>query len=33
VVLNRQGQVVFVQAGEMGRPEKFLRQILTRVEF
>ena len=33
VVLNRQGQVVFVQAGEIGSPEKFLRQVLTRLEF
>ncbi len=33
VVLDRQGQVVFLQAGEIGSPEKFLRQVLARLEF
>jgi thiol-disulfide isomerase/thioredoxin len=32
-VLDRQGRVVFVHAGEIGNPEKFLRQILARLEF
>ena len=28
VVLDRQGRVVFVHAGEIGSPQKFLRKIL-----
>jgi thiol-disulfide isomerase/thioredoxin len=33
VVLDRQGRVVFVHAGEIGRPRQFLRQILSHLEF
>ena len=33
VVLDRQGRVVFVHAGEIGSPQKFLRIILSRLEF
>jgi hypothetical protein len=33
VVLDRQGQVVFVHAGEIGSPEQFLRKILSHLEF
>jgi len=33
VVLDRQGRVVFVHAGEIGSPEKFLRRILTNLNF
>jgi thiol-disulfide isomerase/thioredoxin len=32
VVLDRQGRVVFMQAGEMGSPEKFLRKIMASLE-
>ncbi|MCL4503624.1 MAG: TlpA family protein disulfide reductase [Deltaproteobacteria bacterium] len=32
VVLDRQGRVVFVHAGELGSPEKFLRKIMARLE-
>jgi thiol-disulfide isomerase/thioredoxin len=32
VVLDRQGRVVFVHAGEIGSPEKFLRRILASLE-
>ncbi len=32
VVLDRQGRVVFVQAGELGSPEKFLQKILASLE-
>jgi peroxiredoxin len=33
VVLDRRGRVVFVQAGEMGSSEKFLRKIMASLEF
>jgi hypothetical protein len=33
VVLDRSGRVVFVHAGEMGSPQKFLRQILAKLVF
>jgi peroxiredoxin len=33
VVLDRQGQVVFVQAGEIGDPGKFLKRILASLDF
>ncbi len=33
VVLDRQGRVVFVHAGEMGDPGKFLRRILNNLAF
>ena len=32
VVLDRQGRVVFVQAGEIGSPQKFLRKILANLD-
>jgi len=32
VVLDRQGRVVFVHAGEIGRPRQFLRKILSHLE-
>jgi hypothetical protein len=31
VVLDQQGRVLFVHAGEMGSPQKFLRQILDKL--
>lgn len=33
VVLDRQGRVVFVQAGELGSPANFLHRILTNLDF
>jgi len=33
VVLDRAGRVVFVHAGEFGNPKKFLRKILSRLDF
>jgi thiol-disulfide isomerase/thioredoxin len=33
VVLDRQGRVVFVQAGEIGNPQQFLRKILSSLDF
>ena len=33
VVLDRQGRVVFVQAGEMGSPQQFLQKILRNLDF
>ncbi len=33
VVLDRTGRVVFVHAGEFGDPKRFLRQILSHLEF
>ncbi len=33
VVLDREGRVVFMQAGEMGNPRRFLRKIVTSLEF
>ena len=33
VVLDQQGRVVFMHAGEMGSPQKFLRQILAKLVF
>jgi len=33
VVLDRQGRVVFVHAGEIGDPEKFLREIMANLDF
>ncbi|MCX5892979.1 MAG: TlpA disulfide reductase family protein [Deltaproteobacteria bacterium] len=33
VVLNRQGRVVFIQAVEMGSPQKFLQKILSSLDF
>ncbi len=33
VVLDQQGRVLFVQAGELGSPQKFLRQILAKLGF
>jgi thiol-disulfide isomerase/thioredoxin len=33
VVLDRQGTVLFVHAGEMGSPQQFLRKILSRLDF
>lgn len=33
VVLDRQGRVVFVHAGEIGSPEKFLRKIISSLNF
>lgn len=33
VVLDQRGRVVFVQAGEMGNPQQFLRRILNKLEF
>ncbi len=33
VVLDRLGRVVFVQAGEMGDPQQFLKKILSCLEF
>ncbi len=33
VVLDRQGRVVFVHAGEIGRPRQFLRKILNHLDF
>lgn len=32
VLLDRQGRVVFVHAGEIGNPVKFLRRILSRLD-
>ena len=33
VLLDQQGRVLFVQAGEMGSPRQFLQKILSRLDF